>query len=448
MNLLHNSLLVCVAAGQAYTAYNAVTFKPVSVEVGNAISRQGLFFSVDETKEEQPATPPVPISNQMDAEWAATNEKAGAAYDKAIAEGKSVEEATAISESVRKPPAKAKLDDPISSLSPAEVEEFKSLIIWGGLTSTPQHDAIVNSSPALQRAMLSVARNAAEMGLAKPVVNSMWRSREDQASLKRNLKDRPVGSPDGSPHRHGNAVDLSSATVELLEQHGILAKHELFVPTFIGEAWHVELAHNWVRYDKSLLSEAIAMSRNGLTGAQMWEVATKKGWTTAPYRLRLVERYANQWATAKGYNPKWAVQQAATLYYMETSYGQSMISATRIVGHMQISKRTSAKLNLKNPISIQESTYAALNLIVLNGAERSPLKNFAKHNLGTPTYNAAVAAVRQGTKLTDAARNNILLNLPKTVKDKLGGAVSDLSLIKAYNNHVRERASKILIGAL
>jgi hypothetical protein len=67
-------------------------------------------------------------------------------------------------------------------------------------------------------------------------VNSAFRSREEQANVKSN--GRPKAAPGTSLHEKGLALDINTADVALLKQHGLLDKYK-FLNDIAGDAPHI-----------------------------------------------------------------------------------------------------------------------------------------------------------------------------------------------------------------
>ena len=343
---------------------------------------------------------------------------------------------------ISKPKTTTQIPDPISE---AELQEFFTLVKWGNRTSTPKEAAMRNAAPPLQHALLELARDYYAKYGQKMTVNSVWRTREDQIALRAKLgRTRAVAGPDSGGHRFGLSADFSTVDAQKMEKDGLLAAHGLFIPRELtGEEWHAELVHNYTRFSKQMFSESVMMAKQGLTGAEMYKVAASKGWLSPPIKYQLVEEAATEWARVNNVNPLFAQQQAALLYYIETSGGANLISSTKIVGQMQISDKMRAKLGLRNPLSIKDSTYAALDLLKLNGLSNNILTNYARYNLGTGTYLAAKAAIRNEGSLTPNQRWAILVNIPADQR-KLHSNSDDKTLVQAYNMHVKTRAFPFL----
>lgn len=107
--------------------------------------------------------------------------------------------------------------------------------------------AVAKLDPALLRAVRRAATDAAEEGVGF-VLNSGWRSREDQARLLRDAistygseqeASRWVATPDTSAHVLGDAVDIGPAAGwRWLSEHG---SRYWLCQSYDNEPWHYEL---------------------------------------------------------------------------------------------------------------------------------------------------------------------------------------------------------------
>lgn len=423
--------LAVATAIVGYAGWAIKSYSPVSVQVGDkTIVKSSLFFDYYETPTD--AQPQVEVKPKPPVE-----------YDY----GGQAEPVPAPAPA----PAKPKYDykAPTDSiykkepLSEVEYQELLNLVNWTQRTYTPKDVAFKGLAPPMQHSLLGVARDFYTATGKKITVNSAYREATDQAKLKKKLSSsRQVGGINGSSHRFGTAVDFSREDAQKAEELGILAKNDMFIPRELtNEDWHAETVYNASRYSKELFNKSQMLAANGLDGQQIWVKLVMDGDLDPLNRYAQVRNAAIQWAREKRLSPSEAVTLASFTYYTETSGGLDLTSSTSIVGHFQINKKMRDKLGLRNPLDVEKSTKAALDLALANGWTSNPIANYAKHNLGLTSYNSAIEFVRYGTPLTAAARRGVYLNIPKASRKT---RMSDGELVQAYNQHLKNKSDKYM----
>ena len=126
----------------------------------------------------------------------------------------------------------------------------------GGVVTVFSDDpTVTHLDPALRAALRKAATAAADARGIQFVVNSGWRSAEDQAALlddavkkygSKAAAERWVATPDTSEHVKGEAVDLGPMkATDWLAQHG--AAYGL-CQIYANESWHFELRPDAVKH--------------------------------------------------------------------------------------------------------------------------------------------------------------------------------------------------------
>lgn len=109
------------------------------------------------------------------------------------------------------------------------------VINFGGDSGSRKHFDQLNDT--VREAFINMAVEYNQLtGGKKLNVNSAFRSREEQANVKSN--GRPKAAPGTSLHEKGLALDINTADVALLKQHGLLDKYK-FLNDIAGDAPHI-----------------------------------------------------------------------------------------------------------------------------------------------------------------------------------------------------------------
>jgi hypothetical protein len=112
-----------------------------------------------------------------------------------------------------------------------------------GKTMTASGDVDVQGlHPGVQKNLAGMASDYKEQTGKKLIINSAYRSQEEQANLYRTLPEGRAARPGRSMHNYGMAVDISSSQGNELEQSGLLSKYGFARPIKSKEPWHLQPA--------------------------------------------------------------------------------------------------------------------------------------------------------------------------------------------------------------
>ncbi len=118
--------------------------------------------------------------------------------------------------------------------------------------------------PEMFDLLIAMAKEYHEKTGRKLVINSAFRTQEDQARIAREKGGVGVAKPGRSLHEFGLAVDISSNNAEELDKLGLMKKYG-FTRPLAGEAWHIEntgvsVNPNRAKTDPQFRKEAIISS--------------------------------------------------------------------------------------------------------------------------------------------------------------------------------------------
>lgn len=268
----------------------------------------------------------------------------------------------------------SKMPKPLTEI---QLVKLKQLVDYQG--QTPFKQAILSMSPYAQHKFFNLIVEYNRITGELVIVKSAYRNKEVQASLKAMYKERAAGSC-SSPHAIG-AMDIDrtgeiSRQVTKMKKLGLLNKFGLWVPPYVGEAWHIEDPEAvYFRFFKKKDPQRKIYSDNvckGLDGYQheKWRKDTKLFSVVDTFnRISLMAEQQLAARNITGEKAKLLKEYLLTSVRSESLYGKKMVSPTGALGWWQFTSKTAEQYKLKYPMQLDESMRATIDLVLDNEIE-------------------------------------------------------------------------------
>lgn len=288
-----------------------------------------------------------------------------------------VAESTEVETSTPSPDLKYLLNSDFVNFKPlSEVQliQLKKVTDYQG--RTPFKQAILSMSPTAQLKFYKLITEYNRITGEKVVIKSAYRSKQVQQSLKAQYKDRAADEC-SSPHAIG-AMDIDrvgevSRQVSAMRKLGLLNKFGLWVPPYVGEAWHIEdpeavYFRFWKKKDpqRKIYSTNVC---NGLDGVQHEKWRKKNRLFSVVDTHTRISTIADQQLASRNITGEKAalIKRYLLMAVMsESKYGRRMVSPTGALGWWQFTSKTAKQYNLKYPMQLDESMRATIDLVLDN----------------------------------------------------------------------------------
>lgn len=263
------------------------------------------------------------------------------------------------------------------ALTEVQLIKLKQLVDYQG--RTPFKQAILSMSPTAQQKFFNLIVEYNRLTGELVVIKSAYRSKAVQTSLKKMYKDRAADTC-SSPHAIG-AMDIdrfgeTSRQVNNMKKLGLLNKYGLWVPPFVGEAWHVEDPESvyfrfWKKKDpqRKIYSDVVCRGLDGYQhekwrkDTQLFSVIDTYNRISSMADKQLAER------NITGEKAKTLKEYLLTAVRSESLYGKRMVSPTGALGWWQFTSKTADQYKLKYPMQLDESMRATIDLVLDNEIE-------------------------------------------------------------------------------
>lgn len=330
------------------------------------------------------------------------------------------------------------------TLTEVQLIKLKQLVDYQG--QTPFKQAILSMSPSAQQKFFNLIveynRSTGEL----VVIKSAYRNKAVQSSLKKMYKSRAAGTC-SSPHAIG-AMDIdrsgeTSRQVAKMKKLGLLNKFGLWVPPFVGEAWHIEDPYAvyfrfWKKNDpqRKIYLENVCRGLDGYQhekwrkDSQLFSVIDTFNRISTMADKQLADR------NITGEKAKLLKEYLLTAVRSESLYGKRMISPTGALGWWQFTSKTAAQYKLKYPMQLDESMRATIDLVLDNeielikyGIEPNVNNLYKAHMIGAYGL-SLVKKVENGGVLTTQEADTML----KVIYDQFGK--SNRSIVLVNNQYI------------
>lgn len=359
---------------------------------------------------------------------------------------------------------------PPSALNEEQLRAFEKAVNYTG--STKFRLAILNMAASSQYKFMNMAIEYNTLTGKKLNIKSAWRSVDKQKSLVKTYGSGRAAGPYSSSHAIA-AMDIDrrgerSIQIEELTKMNLLNKHGLWVPPYVGEAWHVEdpsvvYFRFWDRKDarRKIYSDYVA---GGMTGFDHDKARIKDNHFTLLDSYSQVKDITEYWIKKKALSKSDAdfIREYMLLSVRsESMYGKQMISKTGAKGWWMFTTKTANAYNLKYPMQLKESARATIELALDNkrgfiaaGMTPSVEDIYKCHMIGLTgniVVKKAVSGITLSKKEEDILDRVIPVNLPLSTRNlaykKSGNdfvrndGVSSFEVASSYTNFFNKRLS-------
>lgn len=356
----------------------------------------------------------------------------------------------------------------MGALTKDELEQLKKVVHYTG--STPFLTAFEGLAPGSQRKFFNLLVDYHTTTGKRANVKSAHRDFRKQRQLVRQYGRLTAAGACGSPHAIG-ALDIDrrgrvSLQVSEMEKLGLLKKHRLWVPPYVGEAWHVEdpdavYFRYWSKEDPSRKIYERNVCK-GMDGVEHTKQRYAGSVFTVKDSFERIQAEATSQLDARGIHGD---KREVLMNYLllsaraESIYGQNMLSVTGARGWWMFTVGTAAQYNLKCPMQLKEAMRATLDLAIDNSAlleknnkPLTPENIYLSHMVGGRGHSLIHLAVdgnvlseEDSATLTRVVSVNISAAIFKTIFYKDGGitkrqdGITDQMIAQTYMDFWAER---------